>query len=387
MGRETIHGVSAIAFSLPHGSPLELGLAPRLESWERHDDPAQVALREFVAHVHERIDPLVDELPGPLAFHLHVGLPENTDPLWERDLDNYLYPIARTLPERVVSMWGTKGRGGSSTVRLEAAVPAVQPMIGFDVARAAPGEGTWKRAVHAAVAAANELPEGPVALQLAFTVGPGVNWQSLWKPSIDGLSPLLGRTYSDREWNPLDGRVVRLGLHKTVDASYGREASMTVHGTVADERWPELAWLAALGPDERSAFVEHRRAKQRNRMARRRRFSSAEPRRTLTRGARDVEIDSANLLVFRDDDSGYLAWIAVNPSGFVLNILRSLNPSTAKVHRAGCRTILGEPARGKVWTGPYIKLCAAELRDLDDWAAGRFGTLIARCGTCRPTVA
>jgi hypothetical protein len=56
VGAERIHGVSAIAFSLPHGPPLEFELAPRVESWERHDDPAQVALREFIAHVYERID-------------------------------------------------------------------------------------------------------------------------------------------------------------------------------------------------------------------------------------------------------------------------------------------------------------------------------------------
>jgi hypothetical protein len=158
VARERICGVSAIAFSLPQGPAVELDLAPKLESWERHDHPDQVALREFVAHVHERIDPLMGELAGPLAFHLHVGLPENTDPLWERDLDNYLYPIARTLPERVVSVWGTKGRGGPSMVRLDAAVPAAELMVGFKVARSAPGEATWKRAVLGAVEAANELP-------------------------------------------------------------------------------------------------------------------------------------------------------------------------------------------------------------------------------------
>jgi hypothetical protein len=295
--------------------------------------------------VHERIDPLVHELAGPLAFQLHVGLPENTDPLWERDLDNYLYPIARTLPERVVSVRGTKGRGGPSTVRLEAAVPAVELMIGFDVARSAPDEATWKRAVHGAVKPATELPEGPVALELAFTVGPAVNWPGIWKASIDGLSPLLGRTYPDREWNPLDGRIVRLGLHKTVDASYGREASMTVLGTVADERWPELAWLAALGPDERSAFVQQHRAKQRNQAARRRALSTEKPRRMSTRAARNIEIDSENLLIFRDDDPGYLAWTAANPSGFVLNIScgRSTRARQGSIAPAAARSSANPP--------------------------------------------
>jgi len=34
--------------------------AARLESWNRRDDPAQVALRESVDHVRERIDPVFD---------------------------------------------------------------------------------------------------------------------------------------------------------------------------------------------------------------------------------------------------------------------------------------------------------------------------------------
>src|ERR1700716_4025618 len=94
-----------------------------LESWNRYDDPDQVALREFVAHVRERIDPGLTQTTGRLALRLDVGLPEARDPLWEHDLDNYLFPIARELPERVVSVWATKGRGAVSFVRLEPAAP------------------------------------------------------------------------------------------------------------------------------------------------------------------------------------------------------------------------------------------------------------------------
>ena len=40
--------------------------------------------------------------------------------------------------------------------------------------------------------------------------------------------------------------------------------------------------------------------------------------------------------------------------------------------------------RGGAWTGPYIKLCALDLRDVDRWADEQVGGPIARCGTCRP---
>jgi hypothetical protein len=112
---------------MPDGPALELGLTPRLESWERREHPAQVALREFVAHVHELVDPQIESTQGELAFRLEVGLARDVDPLWERDLDNYLLPIARTLPERVVSVWGTKGRAERLCVRLERAVEIAEP--------------------------------------------------------------------------------------------------------------------------------------------------------------------------------------------------------------------------------------------------------------------
>jgi hypothetical protein len=53
---------------------------------------------------------------------------------------------------------------------------------------------------------APELPAGPVRLELAFVVGGG-NWLNLWKQTIDSLDPLLGRTYPERAWHPLDGRI------------------------------------------------------------------------------------------------------------------------------------------------------------------------------------
>ena len=87
---------------------------------------------------------------------------------------------------------------------------------------------------------------------------------------------------------------------------------------------------------------------------------------------------------FRDDDPGYLAWMAANPGGYVLNIQRSLNPGDARLHRAGCRTINGRPARGAAWTGPYIKICSASVQELQVWARMHLSRDIPRCGTCTP---
>ncbi len=89
---------------------------------------------------------------------------------------------------------------------------------------------------------------------------------------------------------------------------------------------------------------------------------------------------------FRDDDRGYLAWTTAHRTGYVINVQRNLNPSDARLHQAGCYTINGQPARGKTWTGPYIKVCSTSSQHLKDWARRNLTAEVVRCGTCRPHV-
>lgn len=88
--------------------------------------------------------------------------------------------------------------------------------------------------------------------------------------------------------------------------------------------------------------------------------------------------------VFRDDDTGYLAWLADHPRGFVLNANRSPRPDYLIVHRATCRTISGKPTRGGPWTGPYIKVCADDLLEVAAWAGASVGAPPRRCRVCSP---
>jgi hypothetical protein len=87
---------------------------------------------------------------------------------------------------------------------------------------------------------------------------------------------------------------------------------------------------------------------------------------------------------FRDDDAGYLAWLAAHPNGYVINIARSHSATEARVHHAGCRTISGENPREGAWTGPYVKVCAEHLAELEQWAINQVGEPIPPCGTCHP---
>ena len=85
---------------------------------------------------------------------------------------------------------------------------------------------------------------------------------------------------------------------------------------------------------------------------------------------------------FKDDEKGYLTWIAQNPEGYVLNIQRALNPSDARLHRASCVTI--SRPNGGPWTKDYIKICSGMLGALEDWARKEAGVDIEGCGTCHP---
>ncbi|WP_205878802.1 hypothetical protein [Mycobacterium camsae] len=90
------------------------------------------------------------------------------------------------------------------------------------------------------------------------------------------------------------------------------------------------------------------------------------------------------LTEFRDDDAGYLAWLAAHPEGYVINIARSHNATQARMHHAGCQTISGQSPGGSTWTGPYVKVCAEHVADLKQWAIEMAGRPISPCGTCRP---
>jgi hypothetical protein len=60
---------------------------------------------------------------------------------------------------------------------------------------------------------------------------------------------------------------------------------------------------------------------------------------------------------FVDDDPGYLYWLAHHSDGFVINTGRTPTAAYLMLHRAGCGTINGRPARGTTFTGDYAKVC------------------------------
>jgi len=209
-----------------------LGIPPRLAGWLGTGHPDPVHVREFVTSAQEVLG-APSEADGPVALRLDVGLPDDVRLLDQYGLCRYLTPLVEWLVGHgwdPVSVWATKARGTDCVLRSGAAQPTAPPDGDrrFVVRTAtAVGSPEFVAQVRAQLAAEEPLPAGPLELQLSYTVPPGDNWASLWQPTVDGLTALLGATADDRPEEPSDGRVVELGLHRREDPAVEHEVEVT----------------------------------------------------------------------------------------------------------------------------------------------------------------
>jgi hypothetical protein len=94
------------------------------------------------------------------------------------------------------------------------------------------------------------------------------------------------------------------------------------------------------------------------------------------------------VIEFRDDDEGYLARIAANPTGFLLNVRRAADPRYVVLHLSTCRSVSESArARGAYTARDYRKVCAARVEELRLAAKreGRLdGSFSKKCALCRP---
>jgi|SRR5579875_90222 hypothetical protein len=224
------------AFAMPSSPPLRLPVPPRLASWNKSGDPDQVRLAAYLEVADELLHPYHERLSGQVALRLDVGLPQTAALLDQRDLDNYLFPLATHLSRRIPGIlacaWGTKQHSATSFVRIEQAVPATAGPSSdccYTVRTTASSQSpAFKEQIRDQLGTTRPLPPGPVQMQLCFTVGPGRNWMSLWKPAIDALGPILGHAPGASPWTPLDGRIVDLGLHCQVDSGLGNQVVIAI---------------------------------------------------------------------------------------------------------------------------------------------------------------
>jgi len=225
----------AVVYRRPVGV-MRHSVKPQLASWERAGHPSQVKLGRFLGHVDAVAGPVLAAVSGRVAVELIVGFGDGVSLIdGGHDLDNYLFPVAQRLgPERVAAIFGRKIHGPSSLAVGPARPGTAGASAQFSARIAGSYERTrWKQQLHDRLAVqAAPLDPGPVGLDIALTTGPGRNWASLWKPLIDAFGPVLGEDPA-RPFHPRDDRIVRLGLHHTIDTGIA-------HDVIIDAWWASL---------------------------------------------------------------------------------------------------------------------------------------------------
>ncbi|HEY3374031.1 MAG TPA: hypothetical protein VGK02_03095 [Candidatus Aquicultor sp.] len=85
------------------------------------------------------------------------------------------------------------------------------------------------------------------------------------------------------------------------------------------------------------------------------------------------------MIRFENDDSAYLSWLEMNPSGFVVNCDRNPKPSYLILHSATCGFI-STSKRSNWTTNDYIKICSSDKEELQKWAKEKVRGPLKLCG-------
>jgi hypothetical protein len=90
-------------------------------------------------------------------------------------------------------------------------------------------------------------------------------------------------------------------------------------------------------------------------------------------------------IIFRNDDAGYVAWLAAHPSGLVLNCRKGKTGHYPVVHRARCRQLRLPQSSPYALTGAhFIKVCADTFAPLQAHAEQQHGGTLHHCRICNP---
>ncbi len=229
-----------VFFQRPEGTAITLRTAPRLSNWNRSGDSGGARLSRAMSYSQAQIDPALASSGGPVALRFDVGLPRTTRLLEERDLDNYLLPLTADLAARsaqpIVSVWGCKRYADTTTLRVETA----KPRTGLDDAQTftvtAAGsrdefKADFRRQIRDHLVGQEQLPDGPVVLEIGYLIGPARNWLDLWWSTMDALGPLLGQSPAQPEFHSRDGRIADLGLHCSVEDDLGDDVVIALQAT------------------------------------------------------------------------------------------------------------------------------------------------------------
>ena len=202
---------------------------PKLASWNAKSDPGQIAVQRYLDGIKQELDPLPQA--SGLFLHMEIDVKEREHLLHHHDLDNYLYPVVNRLGvHRFRFVSAIKRIGGGSYLHIGLTKPSNffpenDSWISFlhDTGGTSAQKPAWKSGIRDAlkIRQIQPLKPGAVELQLIWKCSSQRNWCSLWKPTIDGMGPVLGEPKPHRPFHPNDDRIVSLALHLNTDNSIG----------------------------------------------------------------------------------------------------------------------------------------------------------------------
>lgn len=197
-------------------------IKPLLASWDAKTHPSQIRLQAYLDDVQQRIGEVAHDR---LFLHLEVDVEQQQRLEKHHDLENYLTPlVARLGWSKFVLATATKFVGGGSTLTVGKAVAGLRPTFSSLEFECTCSSDDVKKEVRQRLLGQPPLPSGPVEVWHSWRCPPQQNWVSLWKPTGDGMGPVLGEPYPDRPYYPNDDRIVSIAMHLTVDPALPRAA-------------------------------------------------------------------------------------------------------------------------------------------------------------------
>jgi hypothetical protein len=93
------------------------------------------------------------------------------------------------------------------------------------------------------------------------------------------------------------------------------------------------------------------------------------------------------VIVYSKQEREYQAWVRRNPSGYVINTRRGIDPEYMVLHRSTCPSIrdyAANTARDAFTGRGYVKACGESLTETTTWALRVGRGITKRCSRCKP---
>jgi hypothetical protein len=83
--------------------------------------------------------------------------------------------------------------------------------------------------------------------------------------------------------------------------------------------------------------------------------------------------------IFKNDDEGYLEWVAAHPFGYIVNVDEPQQFANYPMIHGAAHKAMTSSKRSNYTTHQYYKVCGTSLPELEAWSQATFGRKLIRC--------